>query len=45
MAGLDDRSIGETLGFGDEVDLEFSDFLYGRKRTYNIHSETVSTLC
>jgi hypothetical protein len=45
VAGLDDRSIRETLGFGDEVDLEVSVALGDRNWTYNIHSETVSTLC
>jgi hypothetical protein len=45
VAGLDNRSIRETLGFGDEVDLQISVSLEVGERTYNIHSETVSTLC
>lgn len=45
VAGLDDRSIRESLGFGDEVDLAVSISWKGRKRTYNIHSETISALC
>jgi len=45
VAGLDNRSIRETLCLGDEVDLQVSVSLGERKRTYDIHSETVSALC